>query len=107
MTVSTNKSVGWTLNLGGGQERQFTTKTETVQFGAREGRARPCSARDQGPQRRQRPTGRAAQASSRATAGLPEPVPAHDGFEPLAVIASCSERFHQRLEGNDPRRRPG
>jgi hypothetical protein len=39
MTVSTNKSGGWTLNLGGGQERQFTTKTEAVQFGAREGRA--------------------------------------------------------------------
>jgi hypothetical protein len=39
MTVSTNKSGGWTLNLGGGQERQFTTETEAVQVGAREGRA--------------------------------------------------------------------
>ena len=39
--VSTNKSGGWTLNLGGGQERRFTTKTEAVQFGARERRQRP------------------------------------------------------------------
>jgi hypothetical protein len=39
MTVSTNKSGGWTLNLGGGQERRFTTKTEAVRVGAREGRA--------------------------------------------------------------------
>jgi hypothetical protein len=39
MTVSTNKSDGWTLNLGGGQERQFTTKPEAVQVGARVRRA--------------------------------------------------------------------
>ena len=39
MTISTAKGGGWTLNLGGGQDRQFKTKAEAVRAGAREGRA--------------------------------------------------------------------
>ena len=39
MTVTPAKTGGWTLTLGGGRERQFTTKAEAVSEGARQGRA--------------------------------------------------------------------
>jgi len=39
ITVGPAKGGGWTLSLGGGQERDFSTKLEAVRVGAREGRA--------------------------------------------------------------------
>jgi hypothetical protein len=38
ITVGPAKDGGWMLNLGGGQERSFSTKTEAVRIGAAEGR---------------------------------------------------------------------